>query len=137
MKNNSLAYVVTAFIILAGCIAVSFLYNKGEEEYNIIYTISGKRCEAIIYTNNTVKVGYKNCLGSNCYTENKEYKYSKEKMNDFRKMVSSIDYEDYDSSKDYTNIIYIVELEKAIYDSSIIKNQELNNITIKILTGEY
>ena len=62
---------------------------------------------------------------------------SKEKMNDFRKMVSSIDYEDYDSSKDYTNIIYIVELEKAIYDSSIIKNQELNNITIKILTGEY
>lgn len=139
MKDNSLAYVIVALIILAGSILVSFIYHDGKEEYNIIYTIGGKRYEAIVYTNNTVKVGYKTCLGSNCYTETKEYKYSASKMNDFRTMVSqsSASYEDYSPSREYTNIIYVVEDEKALYDTSISNNQALNMVTNKILTGEY
>ena len=77
MKNNSLAYVIVALIILAGSLIVSFIYKEGKEEYNIIYTIGSTRYEAIVYTNNTVKVGYKNCFGSSCYAETKKYKYLK------------------------------------------------------------
>ncbi len=139
MKENSLGYVIVGIFILIGAVIISFFYNKGIEEYDIIYTIGGKRYEAIVYTNNTVKVGYKNCIGSNCYTETKVYKYSKSKMNEFRNMVNlnSSNYEEYNPSRVYTNIIYIVENEKALYDSSILNNHELNIITNKILTGSY
>ena len=60
-------------------------------------------------------------------------------MNDFRAMVSqsSASYEDYSPSREYTNIIYVVEDEKALYDTSISNNQALNMVTNKILTGEY
>lgn len=139
MKNNSLAYVIVALIILAGSLIVSFIYKEGKEEYNIIYTIGSTRYEAIVYTNNTIKVGYKNCFGSSCYAETKKYKYSKSKMNEFRTMInnSSASYEEYNPSREYNSIIYVIDNEKALYDTSITNNQELNIMTKKILTGEY
>ena len=139
MKDNLFGYVIIAIAIIIGSIFIGITQKEGEEEYNIVYTINGKKYEAIIYTNNTVKVGYQNCIGDNCYIETKEYKYSKDKMEEYREELeeSSLYYEEYDANRQYTNIIYNVKSNQALYDESISNNYELVDIIGKMLTGNY
>ena len=139
MKDNSFAYVIIALIIIIGSIFIGITQKEGKEEYNIVYTINGKKYEAIIYTNNTVKIAYQNCIGDNCYIENKKYKYEQEKMEEYRKKIeeNSNNFEEYDESKKYTNIIYDVNSNKALYDKAITNDYQLTHIVEKILTGNY
>ena len=48
MKDNSFAYVIIALIIIIGSIFIGITQKEGKEEYNIVYTIYGKKYEAII-----------------------------------------------------------------------------------------
>ena len=139
MKDNLFGYVIIAIAIIIGSIFIGITQKEGKEEYNIVYTINGKKYEAIIYTNNTVKVGYQNCIGDNCYIETKEYKYAKDKMEEYRKKIEeySNNFEEYDESKKYTNIIYDVNSNKALYDKAFINDYQLTDIIGKILMGNY
>ena len=139
MKDNSFGYVIIALIIIIGSIFIGITQKDVKEEFNILCAINGKKYEAVIYTNNTVKVGYQNCISNNCYIETKEYRYSKEKMKEFRNEFeeSYTYYEEYDVNKQYTNVIYNIKLNKALYDESISNNYKLVNIVEKILTGNY
>ncbi len=135
MKDNSFAYVILALIILAGSIFVAIAVPDKKEEYNVITTINTTKYEAIIYTNNTIIVGYEKCIGSNCFNETKEYKYSKEVMDEFRTMITNLnnDFIEYDEDKTYSVIIYDANTNKALYDPN---NFELINLTNKLILGE-
>lgn len=135
MKDNSFAYVILALIILVGSIIVAFLVPEKKEEYNIISTINGTKYEAIIYTNNVVAVGFHRCIGNNCFNETKEYKYSKEVMNELRNMIKSFDndFVEYDKDEIYNILIYDTNTDKALYDPD---SYELINLTNRLILGQ-
>lgn len=132
MKENSYAYVILGALILIGSIIVGLVVPEEKKEYNIVTTIGSSKYEAIVYSNNTIKVYYQKCMSNNCYVENEKYTYSKEEMNEFRTLIKQYNFETYDEERTYTTLIYDVKTNKVIYEI----DDKLNEIINKLLLNK-
>lgn len=132
MKENSYAYVILGALILIGSIIVGLVVPEEKEEYNIVTTIGSSKYEAIVYSNNTIKVYYQKCMSNNCYVENEKYTYSKEEMNNFRTLIKQYNFETYDEERTYTTLIYDVKTNKVIYEI----DDKLNDLINKLLLNK-
>ena len=67
--------------------------------------------------------------------ETKEYKYSKEVMNELRNMIKSFDndFVEYDKDEIYNILIYDTNTDKALYDPD---SYELINLTNRLILGQ-
>lgn len=132
MKENSYAYVILGALILIGSIIVGLVVPEEKEEYNIVTTIGSSKYEAIVYSNNTIKVYYQKCMSNNCYVENEKYTYSKDEMNNFRTLIKQYNFETYDEERTYTTLIYDVKTNKVIYEI----DDKLNDLINKLLLNK-